>query len=206
MRKLILTMLIMSVLSAFCYAESCKGSQLKVEYKDDIPNCTFHKRTCCEDGTWSGWNMKCPKNCPVILTGMRSFYYGYANGGSGSGPEKLGERYVYNDQKIYFPTKAACEQGLNDKIRQLSQSGYTYLGDVSVHEKMTIIQSNSLDCKKNFKEVQFKVPYNYYNSGPYKGETAYCSCREYNEDKTDLLNCSYELYIYTCAYIQRSNC
>ena len=65
MKKFILSVLAICLVTTFVYAESCKDSQLKVEYKDDIPNCTTHKRTCCEDGNWSEWDKECPvsKKC-----------------------------------------------------------------------------------------------------------------------------------------------
>ena len=59
MRKIILTMIAVLTGITLSYAESCKDSPVKVEYKDDIPNCTTHKRTCCDDGTWSDWDREC---------------------------------------------------------------------------------------------------------------------------------------------------
>lgn len=59
MKKLILTMMTMSILSTFCYAESCKGSPVKVEYKADEANCTYQTRTCCDNKQWSDWDADC---------------------------------------------------------------------------------------------------------------------------------------------------
>ena len=59
MKKLILTMMTMSILSTFCYAESCKGSGLEKEYKSDEGICTYQTRTCCTNGEWSDWGEEC---------------------------------------------------------------------------------------------------------------------------------------------------
>ena len=60
MKKIMLAIALIILVSVFCYAESCKGSGLEKEYKSDEGNCTYQMRTCCDDGTWSGWDKDCP--------------------------------------------------------------------------------------------------------------------------------------------------
>ena len=59
MKKIMLAIALIILVSVFCYAESCKGSGLEKEYKSDEGNCTYQTRTCCENGEWSDWGEEC---------------------------------------------------------------------------------------------------------------------------------------------------
>ena len=59
MKKIMLAIALIILVSVFCYAESCKDSGLEKEYKSDEGNCTYQTRTCCENGEWSDWGEEC---------------------------------------------------------------------------------------------------------------------------------------------------
>ena len=62
MKKIILMVIAVLTGITLSYAESCKDSAVKTEYKPDIENCKSQKRTCCEDGNWSDWDADCEKH------------------------------------------------------------------------------------------------------------------------------------------------
>ena len=59
MKKIMLAIALIILVSVFCYAESCKDSGLEKEYKSDEGNCTYQTRTCCTNGEWSDWGEDC---------------------------------------------------------------------------------------------------------------------------------------------------
>ena len=59
MKKIVLTMFAVLFSVTLSCAESCKDSPVKVEYRADEGNCNYQTRTCCPDGTWSGWDEGC---------------------------------------------------------------------------------------------------------------------------------------------------
>ena len=75
MKKIVLTMFAVLFSVALSYAERCKDSPVKVEYRADEGNCNYQTRTCCEDGNWSDWGKECGSKSPECKDGAVQYAF-----------------------------------------------------------------------------------------------------------------------------------
>ena len=120
MKKIVLTMLIMSVLSAFVYAESCSVGTTDKKYTPQ-GDCDYktETRTCCEDGNWSEWDKTCKpkyKECEegdegtatVELWGSSAYWSGKVVG------SKTCQRKCVNGKWEYSLKSISCKSGWHE--------------------------------------------------------------------------------------------
>ena len=198
MRKILLIIAAVLASVTFVYAESCTDSPVTTEYKTEEDDCGYKTRACCDNGEWSGWDEECPKDCGYETRTSVSFYMGYVNGASNSGVGVVGEKGIPYYDGEEFSTKTACEAGAEAKAQEFVSKGYTRLGPSPNDRYATSLQCNN---ESKFNEIQFRIKDGLYDDGSYSP----CSCTK-RLSTGELGDCYYEIYIFGCTKVPKSNC